>query len=115
VLAALVGTLAQVTPAAAQDVVVQASVDRNTVRVNESFTYVIRAQGETRGEPDVTPLAADFEVLSGPERRITIDASGLGLNRNSTTRVRQSAEWRFALLPKRLTTRCVGKRTGSSK
>lgn len=100
VLAAL-AVLAPMLPAAAQDAVVQATVDRSIVRMNESFTYVIRAQGDTRGEPDISPLLEHFEILSGPERRIFIDGLGLGFNNNTTTRVRQSAEWRFVLLPKK--------------
>lgn len=100
VLAALAAVV-PMRPAAAQDASVEATVDRNVVRMNESFTYVIRAQGETRGEPDVSPLTQDFEILSGPERRIFIDSLGLGLNNNTTRVRRQSAEWRFTLLPKK--------------
>ena len=36
---------------AAQDVSIQALVDRTTIRENESFTYTIRAEGSVRGEP----------------------------------------------------------------
>ena len=31
---------------------VEATVDRAVVRVNESFTYVLRAEGAVRGSPD---------------------------------------------------------------
>src|SRR5215510_4706074 len=44
---------------------VQASVDRTTVRVNESFTFVLRAEGTTGGEePQTAPLAAQFDILN---------------------------------------------------
>src|SRR5688572_3271603 len=50
--------------ASAQDAPVQATVDRAVVRINESFTYVLRAEGAVRGEPDLAPLAAQFDILS---------------------------------------------------
>ncbi len=36
--------------------------------INESFTYVLRAEGAVRGEPEVAPLAAQFDVLNTLEQ-----------------------------------------------
>jgi BatD DUF11 like domain len=47
----------------AQDITLLASVDRDTVRENESFTYILRAQGQVRGQPDFEPLAEDFTSI----------------------------------------------------
>ena len=46
-----------------QDVGLRASVDRATVRENESLTYILRAEGQTRDRPDLASLGADFDVL----------------------------------------------------
>jgi hypothetical protein len=74
----------------AQDTV-QATVDRPVVRDNESFTFVLRAGGTVRGEPEIAPLAAQFDVLStASSRRIGI-ASG---------RASEVFEWQFQLMPK---------------
>jgi len=74
----------------AQDVVVRAAVDRASLRENESFTYTLRAEGQVRGEPDITVLEQDFDVI----------------NRSSSKRVQilngqleQVAEWQFQLMP----------------
>jgi hypothetical protein len=70
---------------------VQASVDRPVVRDNESFTFVLRAAGAVRGEPELAPLAAQFDVLStASSRRIGI-ANG---------RASEVFEWQFTLMPK---------------
>lgn len=79
-------------PAAAQDVVVEASVDRATVRENESFNYTIRAEGRAVGEPDVSFLEQQFDIL----------------NRTAATQIQlvngraeQVAEWTYQLMPKK--------------
>lgn len=76
--------------AGAQDAVVQASVDRASLRENESFTYVLRAEGQVRGEPDISGVEQNFDVI----------------NRTSSTRVQiingqleQVAEWQYQLMP----------------
>ena len=46
-----------------QDLRLRASVDRATVRENESLTYILRAEGQTRERPDFASLAVDFDVL----------------------------------------------------
>lgn len=69
----------------------QASVDRNTVRVNESFTFVLRAEGPVRGEPETGPLAAQFDILNvTSSRRIGI----------VNTRATEVNEWQFQLMPR---------------
>jgi hypothetical protein len=75
----------------AQQPPVQATVDRATVRVNESFTFVLRAEGPVRGEPETAPLAAQFDVLNAmSSRRATI----------SNARAIEVHEWQYQLMPK---------------
>ena len=69
----------------------QATVDRPVVRDNESFTFVVRADGAVRGEPEEGPLAAQFDILQ----------------RSSSSRVQiiggqtaQVTEWQYQLMPK---------------
>ena len=47
----------------AQGVQLRASTDRTTVSENESFTYILLMQGRGTGEPDLTPLSGEFDVL----------------------------------------------------
>ena len=77
--------------AGAQDAVVQASVDRATIRENESFTYLIRAEGRPSGDPDISSVEQQFDVL----------------NESTTTRIQsingrtqQVAEWAYQLMPR---------------
>ncbi len=76
----------------AQDVMLRASVDRTTIRENESFTYVLAVQGQVRDEPDVSLLTTDFEVLQR-SRNTSIQMLG--------ARTSQVTEWRFQLMPRR--------------
>ena len=70
---------------------VQATVDRTTVRINESFTLVLRAEGPVRGEPETAPLAAQFDILNAmSSRRIGI------VNARAT----EVNEWQYQLMPK---------------
>jgi hypothetical protein len=76
----------------AQAVRVTAATDRSSVRENESFTFTLRVEGSVRGEPDTSPLEADFDVL----------------NRSTSTRIQivngrteQVAEWQMQLMPRR--------------
>jgi len=77
--------------AAAQNLAVQASVDRNVVQENESFIYLLRAEGGTRDEPDLTPLAADFDILQR-SRNTSIQMTG--------GRTTQTTEWTLRLMPR---------------
>ena len=83
--------LAVVTCAFAQDVEVVASVDRTEPHVNESFTYVLRAEGRVRGQPDVTPLLDLFDVLSSSESTRIQIVNG---------RAEQVVEWIYQLMPR---------------
>ena len=76
--------------AGAQDVTLRASVDRSTIRENESFTYVLSVEGQVRDEPDVSLLATDFEVLQR-SRNTSIQMLG--------GRTSQITEWRYQLMP----------------
>jgi hypothetical protein len=90
---ALLGALAAawlVSTAHAQDPL-QASVDRAVVRDNESFTYVLRAEGPVRGDPETAPLAAEFDVLGSTSSR------RIGIVNGRTSEVN---EWQFQLMPK---------------
>ena len=74
----------------AQDTLVRASVDRATVRENESFTYSIVAEGSVRDDPDTSAIEQQFDVLSRSSRtRIEI----------VNTQRRQVVEWDFELFP----------------
>jgi len=79
-----------VAPTLAQDVRLRATVDRATVRENESLTYILRAEGQVRDRPDLAPLAADFEIL---ETRSSMSVQMAG---GQTTTV---TEWLLQLMP----------------
>jgi hypothetical protein len=70
---------------------IQASVDRPVVRDNESFTYVLRAEGPVRGEPEDAALAAQFDVLNRSSSR------RVGIVNGRTSEV---SEWQYQLMPK---------------
>ncbi len=86
----LIGSLG-LSAVAAQEVSLRASVDRPVARVNESFTYVLRAEGPARGEPDLSPLAADFDIL---QRSRATNFQIAGGRRTQTT------EWTLRLMPR---------------
>jgi hypothetical protein len=86
----LVAATAWSLAAVAQDLTLRASVDRASVRENESFTYILRAQGQVRGQPDLTPLATDFRILQ-TSRNTSIQMAG-----GQTTAV---TEWQLQLMP----------------
>lgn len=77
--------------AAAQDATLVASVDRDTIRENETFTYILRAEGQISGRPDLSVLSHDFDILdTGSSTRIQI------VNGHTT----QVAEWTVELMPR---------------
>jgi len=76
--------------AVGQEVTLRASIDRASVRANESFTYVLRAQGQVRGQPDLTPLGAEFRILQ-TSRNTSIQMAG-----GQTTAV---TEWQLQMMP----------------
>lgn len=75
----------------AQEVSVHASVDRSTIRDNESLTYTIRVEGAVRDEPEIGPLAERFDVLSRSS------SSRIQIVNGQTSQV---TEWQFQLMPK---------------
>jgi hypothetical protein len=83
--------LASAPRAFAQEPPVQATVDRAMVRINESFTYVLRAEGAVRGEPEVGPLTAQFAILNSTSSR------RIGIVNSRTSEVN---EWQSQLMPK---------------
>lgn len=77
--------------AAAQEFSLRASIDRPIVQENESFTYVLRAEGPVRGEPDFSLMAAQFDILRR-SRNTTIQMVG--------GRTTQITEWHVQLMPR---------------
>jgi hypothetical protein len=77
--------------AVAQQATIDASVDRPVIHDNESFTYVIRAEGSVRGDPEIGALRQQFDVLaSSSEKRI-------GIINGRTSEV---TTWTYELMPK---------------
>lgn len=74
-----------------QDVRLRASVDRATVRENESLTYILRAEGQTRERPDLESLAVDFDIL---ETRSSMSVQMAGGQTSTVT------EWLMQLMPR---------------
>ena len=100
VLAALVAFAAA--PVHAQDV--QASVDRSIVRINESFTLVLRAEGAVRGEPEVAVLAPQFDIVNvSSSRRIAAPHAPVSAGSSTSRPSRPSVIW-SAMPPTRVAT-----------
>ncbi|MEO8467632.1 MAG: BatD family protein [Gammaproteobacteria bacterium] len=69
-----------------------ASVDRPVVRDGESFTYVLRADGAVRGEPDDAALTQEFDVIQRSS------SSRVQISNGQTSQV---TEWQFQLMAKK--------------
>jgi hypothetical protein len=69
-----------------------ASVDRPVVRDGESLTYVLRADGAVRGEPDDAQLTREFDVLQRSSSSRVQIANG---------QTAQVTEWQFQLMAKK--------------
>ncbi|MGE4658405.1 MAG: BatD family protein [Gammaproteobacteria bacterium] len=78
-------------PAIGQDISLRASVDRSSVRENESFSFVLRASGQVRDEPDFTVLDSMFDILQR-SRNTQIQILG-----GQTTQI---TEWLLQLMPR---------------
>lgn len=76
------------TPAVAA---LQASVDRNPVNVNESFTLTLQSDDNLNGTPDLSALQQDFEVINQGK------SSSFQFINGTTSR---SIEWSITLMPK---------------
>jgi hypothetical protein len=70
---------------------IQATIDRPVIRDNESFTYVLRAEGPVRGEPEDAPLQGQFDVINRSSNR------RVGIVNGRTSEV---SEWQYQLMPK---------------
>lgn len=75
----------------AQAPAVTASIDRPVVRENESFLLTLRAEGPVRAEPEIAPLANDFDVLQ------TAKSSRVQFVNGQTSQI---TEWQLQLMPK---------------
>lgn len=82
--------LAGAAPLHAQEPI-EALVDRDLIRINESFTLVLRAEGSVRGEPDTAALQQNFDVLNVTNSR------RIGIVNARATEVN---EWQYQLMPK---------------
>jgi hypothetical protein len=75
----------------AQDTELTAGVDRGTIRENESFRYVLRAEGQLSGRPDLSALTIDFDVLDSFQTASIQIVNG---------RTEQVTEWVVELIPR---------------
>jgi len=69
-----------------------AELDRTQVRANETLTLRLRAEGRLGGEPDLTPLNQDFEILNQSSGSRMSIVNGV---------VSQTREWTLELAPRR--------------
>jgi hypothetical protein len=77
---------------------IEASLDRNPIGLNESFTLTFSATEEPDGDPDFQPLQADFEILhQGQNSQFSI------VNGKSS----RTIEWQLTLMAKRAGTLTV--------
>jgi hypothetical protein len=79
------------TAAIAQDGALVARVDREDIRQNESFRYILTASGPLSGRPDLSVLSQDFDVLEASR------SSSIQIVGGRTTQV---AEWVVELMPR---------------
>ncbi len=70
----------------------RATVDRNPVAMNESFTLSLQSDGSAGGEPDLSVLRRDFDVLGQSK------SSSIQIINGQTSR---SVQWQISLMPKR--------------
>lgn len=83
--------LAPVLGALAQDGALSARVDRDNIRENESFRFILTASGPLGGRPDLSVLSQDFDILEA-SRTSSIQIVG--------GRTTQVAEWIVELMPR---------------
>lgn len=76
----------------AQEPRLEASLDRASIRENESFLYTLRAEGAVRGEPELAAIEQDFDVLGTRSNSRVQIVNG---------RMEQVAEWQIQMMPKR--------------
>ena len=68
-----------------------ASVDRNPVTINESFTFILESNESVNDEPDFSVLQSDFDILNKQQ------SSNFQMINGSTSR---SIQWHVTLIPK---------------
>ncbi len=76
----------------AQPTDVRATLDRTTIRENESFTFTLRVEGALRDEPDFQPLTAEFDILQ------RASSTSIQIVAGRATRM---SEWVLQLMPRR--------------
>lgn len=69
-----------------------ASVDRDTLSIQETFTLSLRYSGQSRSGPDLEPLQEDFEILNTQQSNQMQIING---------RMASNTDWHIALAPKR--------------
>ncbi len=90
--AIVLAAVALVAPGPEAMAAVEASIDRSTVELNESFTFKLTTDGDIDAQPDVSVLEADFFVGQGSQLSNTTIVNG---------QIRRSKTWTFALMPRR--------------
>ncbi|MBK1695256.1 hypothetical protein CKO09_10990 [Chromatium weissei] len=70
----------------------EAQVDRNRLSLNETLTLQLTADSDASGEPDVTPLTANFDILNRGESTMTSIINGA---------MSHTRQWTLELAPKR--------------
>lgn len=69
-----------------------ASVDRDTISLQETFTLTLRQSGRSNDSPDLTPLQKDFEILNTQQSSQVVNING---------QVDAYTDWHIALAPKK--------------
>ncbi|MBE8717265.1 BatD family protein [Cellvibrio polysaccharolyticus] len=69
-----------------------ASVDRDTLSIQETFTLSLRYSGQSRSGPDLEPLLEDFEIVNTQQSNQMQIING---------RMASYTDWHIALAPKR--------------
>src|SRR5690606_27419981 len=70
----------------------RASVDRDTISLQETFTLTLRQRGRSNDSPDLTPLQQDFEILNTQQSSQVVNING---------QVDAYTDWHIALAPKK--------------
>jgi hypothetical protein len=69
----------------------QASIDRDTISLQETFVLMLRYNGQTNQSPDFSPLQKDFEILNTQQSNQMRIING---------QMDSYTDWRIALAPK---------------
>ncbi|MHB9119444.1 MAG: BatD family protein [Burkholderiales bacterium] len=88
----LIFTLLSVLATAQALASLQAKVDRNPVAMDESFNLILQSSDSRSGDPDLSALKQDFDILGQSK------SSRFQIDNGQTT---QSTQWQIQLMPKR--------------